>query len=465
MDYKLINQILSLTKSLSLEERRVFLRSGKGKPLYIDLFKIFLKYIDSSKAKENIETDALNLDGVLNDNKEYLLKNLIDYVNIIEKKQNPEYFEIKQNIESVTALYNRGQFEIAHELINKTYKKLKKIKPNGTNYHLFLQYINQIFEIQSKRHDAVTRSLTSSFNEKEALEWLNRLTKAAANYISPSNSEKEISSDFNSNLFFNLLNEYLFAKEEFADLELDLESLRFDAITDERINKKREETIIVFKILQDLFKLKAGIRLNDPDRIHHLLISLENSSFFFKERNYQTFIFLAMQIFEFRLEMALNTKDFKVFKDVEFIFNIKQNDLKLFSEKEIEGVALRIEVNKGIVLLLTEEYEKAYKHFSSIPMPHKIDLELKYYIKLYELLCYRMNMKELDLDKFDKDLAYLKNIKYLGSSYSKAFYKLIEKNADGKNLTNEAGTFLDKNIPETAFEKVSHYWIQQIQPK
>jgi len=465
MDYKLINQIISLTKTLSKKERDAFLRSGKGKPLYIDLFKLFLKHIDSSKAKENIEIDALHLNGVLNDNKEYLLKNLIDFVNEIEKKQNPEYFEIKQNIESITALYNRGQFEIAHELISKTYKKLKKIKPNGTNYHLFLQYINQIFEIQSKRYDAVTRSFATDFNEKETLEWLNRLTKAAANYIVPSSSEKEVSSDFKSNLFFNLLNEYLYFKEEFADIESNLESLRFDAISDERANKKREETIIVFKILQDLFKLKAGIRLNDPDRIHHLLISLENSSFFLKECNYQTFIFLVMQIYEFRMEIALNTKDFQLFKDSEFIFDIKQNDLKLFSENEIEGVALRIEVNKGIVFLLTEEYERAYKHFSSIPIPNKTDLELKYYIKLYELLCYRMNIKELDLVKFDKDLAYLKNIKYTGSLYSKTFYKLIEKNADGKNLTSEGGLFLNKKKPETAFEKVSHYWLQQIQPK
>jgi len=70
-----------------------------------------------------------------------------------------------------------------------------------------------------------------------------------------------------------------------------------------------------------------------------------------------------------------------------------------------------------------------------------------------------MCFTSIDLGKFDKSLEFIKNIKYVGTEYSKVFYKLLLKNSDGKNLIKEGAEFQKLHCPNNLFEKVCHAWL------
>jgi len=469
MNNKLTDQILSLTKSLTGEEQIAFEKESKQNSFYIQLFRIFRKFSSKSgnSINEEIEREASGITGEFNDLKENLLKKLIEFISKIEREKNKVYFEIKNNIESVTALRNRGLYVIANEVTIKTYKKLKKIKADGTNYHLFLQYLNQVLETQRNRYDKDTKSLPVEFENKEAIEWLNRITQTAAGYLAP--SQEPVSDDFSSNLFFHLLNEHLLLKKDYRELDKILTysgDYHLDTLLGLHRNKNSDDdTLVTFRILVDLFRLQIAIRLNEPQEIGFVLDSIANHSFHFKEKNYETFIFLMLQIFDFRMNMALDTKQFSIFEKADSWLDITKRDLKLFTAKEIEGVSLRIEINKGLVYLLSEEYERSYKQFASIPIHENISLEHKYYIKLFELISYRLHHQGFQYKVFEKGLGYLATVKYNGSNYSKQFIRLLNENIDGKHLLKQGKEFLTKHSPTTTYDKVLQYWLIQIQPK
>jgi hypothetical protein len=470
MNNKLTDQIISITNSLSKEEQQAFRRGAKESVLYLQLFGVFEKHCTSpgSDIDKEIEREAKNIKGELNNLKENLLKKLIEFVRKTEEEKNREYFEIKNSLESVTALMNRGQFELANELIGKNYKKLKKIKTNGTNYHLFLQYLNQVLEIRTMRYDKDTQSLPTDFNSNETIEWLNRLTKNAAGYIVA--STESVSEDFRSNLFFHLLNDYLLMKNNYRELDRNLNNsggYHLDFILGRHRNKSSDEdTLVSFRILIDLFRLQTAIKLNDPQEIGFVLDSIENHSFHFKDKNYQVFVFLMLQVFDFRLNVALDTKQFPLFEKTNLVFDIKEKDLKLFTDKEIEGVGLRIEMNKGLILLLTEQYEKANKHFSAIPIIEGTSSEHKFYLKLFESISYcPLHPDIFQFKVYDKGLDYIENMKFRGSIYSKAFLKLLLENRDRKNLTKLGKEFSEKHYPTSTSDKVLHHWLIQLQPK
>jgi hypothetical protein len=466
MNNKLIDQIKSLTKTFSNEEVSAFRKDAKGNPLYLQLFEIFIElnsYPEEDYDKK-VEKEASKIDGEFNNLKENLLKKLIEFVRKIEEEKNREYFEVKNNIEAVNALINRKQFVLANELIAKNYNKIKKIKANGTNYHFFLQYLNQVLEIQMHRYDLDTRSLPTEFENKEVIEWLNRLTQNAANYVVPSINE-EASSDFRSNLFFHLLNEYLLLHNNYIELEHHLNSLGNYLFMYDEKRKSGEETLMSFRVLLDLQRLHIAIKLNNPQTINYVLTLMESHSFYYKEKNYQTFIFLMLQIFDFRINIGMDTKQFPLFEKEKDLFNISKKDLTLFTENETEGISLRIEINKGLVLLLSEEYKKAYEQFDSIPLIDTVSKENKFYIKLFGLLSYCLSHDIFNYKVYEKNLEELDKSKFKGSSYSKDFLKLLIDNPDRKNLIRLGNEFLSSHIPVSTFDKVIKHWLTQIQPK
>jgi hypothetical protein len=455
MNIKLMDQIISLILSLNKEERKSFLKSNRDTN-YMELFKIIHACVDEKDAKEKIERESKLLKGSLVDMRENLLKKLIEFIHRLDQQKHLEHYEIKNNIESVAALYERKQYELAHEIIGKTYKKLKKLKVNATNYHLFLQYLNQCFMINHQRPDIITRSLPNNFDDDDAIRWLNYMAKNAADHIVL--ADKNISNKFNDNLFINLLTEYAYAKEQFRDAEELL--MHFNPFSFLSRHSKDEDTIQSFGITQGLFALKLGLKLNDSHKIEHLLHRLESNASFFEDKNYQVYLFLMLEIFDFRLNIGLDTGHFSIFQNIKMIPEIKKKDLIVFTEKEIEGTSLRIEVNKGIVFLLTENYEKAYGQFTSIPLLEKIPVELKYYIKLFEMLSYLWDNNQFKLIIYEKGLQFLENSKYKGTKFSRAFLKLLINNTDRSNLVKQSEKFLNTYSSNTSFEKVSKHWLQ-----
>lgn len=262
MNNKLTGQIISITNSLTKEEQQAFKKGAKESVLYLQLFRVFEKHCASplSEIEKEIEKEAKIIKGELNNLKENLLKKLMEFVRKTEEEKNKEYFEIKNNLEAVTALMHRGQFELANELIRKNYKRLKKIKTNGTNYHLFLQYLNQVLEIRTIRYDKDTQEIPTDFDNNSTIEWLNQLTKSAAGYLVP--SHEPVSSDFRSNLFFHLLNDYLLIKNNYKELDRNLNNssgYHLDFILGQHRNKKSDEdTLASFRILADLLRLKCN---------------------------------------------------------------------------------------------------------------------------------------------------------------------------------------------------------------
>jgi len=457
MDYKLTDQIISLIATLNEGEREAFIKQAKGNPNYLEVYYIIVKHLNDEDPKTQIEQDIFGLKFSINDAKENLRDKLVDHVRSEEQKTNLEQLEIIKSIDTITALIKRNQTELAIDILHKTYKKIKRITPDGTNYHLFIQYLNLVLLIQTKRYDAVTRNLPEDFESKDVIDWLNRLTKAAVSYLTP--TKEIVHEKFSSNLFFYCLVDYLRKKEFYEDLDSLFASDDGSDIFRGLDNSNDKTTIGTFKILKDLYKLDLAIKLNRFENVKYLLHSLENHSFDLKEKNYQTFIFLMIQFWEFRINVGLDTNNFEIFTNTKNILELNKGDLNLFTDKELNSVALRIEMNKGLVAIFSKKYEDAYKQFSSIPLTEKMNMELKYYIKLFEALSYRMCFTSIDLGKFDKSLEFIKNIKYVGTEYSKVFYKLLLKNSDGKNLIKEGAEFQKLHCPNNLFEKVCHAWL------
>lgn len=461
MDYKLTSQLISLIKSLDENEQEAFSKSGKGNPHYIEAFKVMLQGIRDEKTKEQITDDLNLLNCTLNDVKENLRDKLVEFIKKAEEKNDSDQHEISEGIKAITSLIKRDQTEVAIEILLKIYKKLKKIEANGTNYHLFIQYLNLILVLQSKRYDAVTRTLPDDFERKEIIEWLNRSAKASVSYLTPGNIEEGLG-NFKSNLFFFCLVDYLKSKKLYEELDSLFNTNGGSDIFASFTPTNDDTTISTFNILRDLYKLELAIKLNNANEVKYLLQSLENNSFYFQQKHYQTYIFLMLQIFEFRLNLGIDTKHFELFSEADDILDIKTKGVQLLTDKELASVSLRIEINKGLAFLLSKKFEKSYEQFSSIPLTVKMDLELKYYIKLFEAISYRICHSTVNLDKYDKDLEFIKNIKYQGSEYSKAFFKYLQNNIDGKNLLKEGGEFQKANSPVTLFEKVCQMWIDLI---
>jgi hypothetical protein len=461
MDYKLVNQIISLIKSLNDEERKKFLNSVKGNPQYLELFKIILKHEGADAAKEKIENDFVELNGNISDLKENLLKKLIEFVNQLNQETNKEEFEIKRNIESINALFTRKQFELAYELINKTYKKLVKTTANGTNYHLYLQFINQVFEIQSKRIDSVTRALPNEFEDAEMIRWLNNITRSAAHNITVPDNIK-VSSSFNDNLFLNLLIDYKTTQFQFEEAERLHNRTILNDFFPWNKESKDQLTSDTFKFLHDLNKIYIGLGLNDPGKIERILVSMENSANRFKEKSYETFLFLILQLYELRINLGMDTEYFELLKKGGDIYTTKKADLKIFTEREIEKANHRIEINKGLVHFFNEDYEKAFKQFDSISITSQTPLDLKYYIALYKMLAYRLSPNILNIDVFEKEIEQLTESKFKGNTYSKAFLKMISNSNESLN-SKALQQFLEKHEPKTTFDKVTKYWILQLQ--
>lgn len=461
MDYKLTSQIIGLIKSLKTDEHDVFSKSGKGNPYYIEAYKIILKGIVEEKSKEQIAEDMSSLKCSLNDVKENLRDKLVEFISKAEEKNDVEQYEISEGIKAVTSLINRDQTELAIEILLKIYKKLKKTKANGTNYHLYLQYLNLVLVLQSKRYDSVTRSIPDEFEGKEVIEWLNRLAKGAVSYLAPNNLERS-SEDFKSNLLFFCLVNYLKSKKYYEEVDSLFSSNGGSDIFANFTSSNDQATISTFNILRDLYKLELAVKLNYVQEVKYLLQSLENNSFYFQEKHYQTYIFLILQIYEFRLNLEIDTKQFKIFSESDNILELNAKDINLLTEKELGSVALRIEINKGLVYLLSRKFENAYEHFSSIPLTVKMDLELKYYIKLFEALAYRICHSKVDLNKFYEKLEIIKNLKYQGTEYSKEFFKFLKNNADGKNFLQGGKEFKSQYVPKSLFEKVCSSWLDLI---
>jgi hypothetical protein len=471
MNKKLTEQILSLVRTMSETEINDFKNETRSNTNYRELLEIFVKY-KKSKAKgvENkIDTEGANLQASYNDTKENLLKKLLGFIAKIETEKDTTLNKARKLIDTSRALISRNQYDLACEKVYDNFDILNEIQINKKNYYLFLEYLDVVTEIQKGRnYDKDSRLLPNKFDNSEIIDWLNSIVQVivSSNIRLPKN---DIYSDFESNLFYNLYIDYIYKSKEYRYLDDLIEKRKTqrykNILIKEGLNSTSGFVNNVFNVLDDLKLLEIAIKLKDKNAIERHLRQIESHAQMSSKGsfNYQIYIFIAQQIFDFRLNAGFDLEELSLLSNTENLYP-KTSDFNLFTDAEIVKTALRIEINRGILLLFTARFEKAHKLFGAIKSDPVATPEMKFYLTLFEIIAYYTNFQEYKTRYYEKLVDSAKHLRIKGNKYSTLFLKFLETNIDRRKFTENAKEFQSKHEPLNTFDKVLHYWLTTMQP-
>jgi len=463
MNSKYTEYIQNIVESLTDSEQHYFIENSRKNSDYISLFK---KYVFSSK-HGNLENELFEIKnertlGAFNDLQSNLYENLIDFLILKEGSINSELISIKRIIDSAQALVNRKLFDNANDLLIKSFKLLKTISPDRKSYHLFIQYINLVLEVQSLFYDKKSSNLKVDFDELEMIEWLNRICYSAANgMIAKAKNIDEI--NFNQNVFFRLLNEYLIEQENYDALYHITQNLHpssflkaLPSYKENTLSKKLKSSLYSFEILMILESLYSAIKLNDKEKADRQLNNLVSEIFSFRDSNYQVFAFILLHIQDLQIKMSIENA-------IPLPDNHLENqvkDLMLFTENEIENTSIRIEMNKGLIYFLNNNFSKSFKIFNSFNTSLNIRQEFKFYISIFELTSYlRLPIESFEYASVQRTIDFIKSLNFECTEYSNLILKHIKKYKHPREIFLNAIHFREENVPSTSYDKILDRWL------
>jgi hypothetical protein len=439
MHLKIQDFISALLINMSEDEKAIFLTEGRKSADYMELYRIYIdSKNDKSLLKKLAEFKVGKTAEAFNDLNSELYKKLLLFLSENDKQNEDEIKILTSIIDMVNVLIKRKLFNQASVELRRAYRILKTIEANEFNYHLYLQYLNLVLKLQKPPYKTSNAmKLQKDFEEIETISWLNRLSYYAAKHITTPENIDDV--DFSKNIFFNLLGNYYLENENyeaFNDWVGENIALKMNSFFKEyETNEKLDESIKSIKILTILEAIYSGYKLNNKEITDHHVNILKNEIFSTRDAHYQTFAFLLLHIHDIQLKMNIASN----IPIDEYYFDTPITDLKLFSENEIANIAIRLEVNKGIILLYNKDFRKAQEIFNGMDTKKIKSAELRYYMKFFELLAYlSIGYNNFQIDNFNKRIQYLIELKNKKSAYSKGLLKLIEKH----ELTYEIGKYI-----------------------
>jgi hypothetical protein len=461
MNSKYTIYLREIVKILSKDEREKFLSQGSKGTKYKELFGIYA----SSKTEEELEKrlneyenekySTQSRDG-FNTLQAELNSHLINFLGQNFQDYDSDVRQIQNLINSVKELIKRKLYNVAYDALIKSFNNLKKLKVEQANYHLFMQYINLVIELQQKIGGDIFSNLPTDFENIEVIEWLNNIGRSAAYGMirMPANIN---SIDFTQNIFFQYLEEYFIRIENYESAKNIIDKItRIDyakLFSKETINieTKINDSLHSMKILWILEGVYCSLKLNDKTAFEVQINHLRAEMLPFRDFNFQLYAFMMQHIFDLQMKFKF---DFSMPFSPNFLKE-HIHELKISTSKEIEKLPLRLEINTGIVHILNGDYNRAITIFESIPILPNMNVEHKLYIKIFELISnYNLGHISYNIVKLERQIDYLNTIKITGHKYAKAFLKLATKFTTPKELTENLPGFLEKNKPKTTFEYI-----------
>lgn len=429
---------------------------------------LFLNYIDLKKADKLNDEDELiekelikSTEGIFTELNQNLNARLFEFLIKKNKIRNKFIIDLEDEIKLCYELLERKHINIALDKINKIYKKIKEIQPNRNNYHVFMQYINLILEAPGFSRKLDNYKFNEEIIDKEVITWLNNVCISAVNNAAYNKVEKS------ENIELNLLYYFYFQYHQERDYlnELNAEHTihnPFDYLKDSTTEKPNKN---LDRLLNHLFffeKLKTCLKLNDVQRLNLLFNELNAEFNVNTDSHYQAYIFVLNELINIRIELNLELKDFKGFLNDDY--EIDYSKLLLFTENDIKKIYWRLNINQGIILLLSKKYDKAFKHFESISNPTNLEEEYYYNKDLFLLMSdpfFMQRENEIKL-KVDSIIKRLKKKRDKQTDFVKSFIEFYLGNFEERKIREMGPKFLEEKAPTNLFERIIYKWLQTI---
>lgn len=409
------------------------------KTKYTTLFNLYLDqlrekgFVSETKLRQelNEETDSFN------DLQQNLNQKLIEFIHRMDKEKSIET-EIQDLLDAAIAMAKReGCRDICWELFGKAYKKLRQIeKPDYSNYWLFMRMLDAYFYIQTYATPKGRVPDEPEFENKEIIQWFGRLAQASAGFPGAQSGYLRkpielvgLEAFIEKPLFYSLRELFYTLEDHEALKELIKEEARHYSFFSEMFGDRQEEVKenqkaepLLFGLLY-LEAMYSSYKMGSASEFKELLREWDLTVMKFEGRidSLSTWAFLALHTWEFRMIYGLKGLGSEPDIVNQNPIEMDQGQWKLLYEKDIEDIAIRLEINKALTWFYQKDFKKALGYFKTIK--DKAPIGRRQYLILFLAIC---ALQERDEETRDSALDSLRRSKNRVASIEVVVKKLTK---------------------------------------